>query len=150
IGAGLLLGASIGGELLNPGAPELRTVSSALQVDAADVVARVLPLILVHLGIAMTVFWILSLRLETRRREDAKEAESGTGTGRPTLLRVNFIKAAVPLVPLVLLFLTGAPFYLVRLDHGWLVDGTTPAQDRLFDGRLIGVAMLLGVVAAVL
>jgi DcuC family C4-dicarboxylate transporter len=36
-GAALLLGASLGGELLNPGAPELRTVSNALaNVEAAD------------------------------------------------------------------------------------------------------------------
>ena len=39
-GAALLLGSSIGGELLNPGAPELRTVSSAAGASAVRTTPR--------------------------------------------------------------------------------------------------------------
>src|SRR5258708_3304834 len=50
IGAALLLGASIGGELLNPGAPELRTVAEAVGCSSKDCVARNAPLLFAHLG----------------------------------------------------------------------------------------------------
>src|SRR5262245_38201485 len=66
-GAALLLGASLGGELLNPGAPELGTVSTALQVPAGVVVERVLPLVLIQLGVATVLFWGLSARLDGKK-----------------------------------------------------------------------------------
>src|SRR4051794_11079759 len=55
IAAALALGASIGGELLNPGAPELRTITAATGAASADCVARVWPLLLVHLGVTVPV-----------------------------------------------------------------------------------------------
>src|SRR5947209_18840285 len=57
IGAVLCLGASIGGELLNPGAPELNTVAKRVGVPATECVPRVLPLLLVQLAVAVAVFW---------------------------------------------------------------------------------------------
>src|SRR5437588_586363 len=71
-GGALLLGSSIGGELLNPGAPELRTVSTALGVEATECVARVFPLLMLHLAVATAVFWLLSLRAEVGGREPVK------------------------------------------------------------------------------
>src|SRR5947209_18879187 len=64
IGAALLLGASIGGELLNPGAPELQTVARSLQIDSKESVAWIAPLLAVHLGLAVAVFWLLTARAE--------------------------------------------------------------------------------------
>jgi DcuC family C4-dicarboxylate transporter len=55
-GAACLLGCSLGGELLNPGAPELRTVSNALGVDPAVCVSRIFPLLMVQLGVATVIF----------------------------------------------------------------------------------------------
>src|SRR5437763_279880 len=55
-GAALLLGCSLGGDLLNPGAPEWRTVGEALGTDSRECVAHVLPLLLLHLGVATAVF----------------------------------------------------------------------------------------------
>src|SRR4051794_8418262 len=52
IGAALLLGCSLGGELLNPGAPELNTVANQTAVASTDVVPRVFPLLLVQLAVA--------------------------------------------------------------------------------------------------
>lgn len=144
-GAALLLGASLGGELLNPGAPELRTVSSKLGVNATDCVNRVFPLLLVQLGVATAVFWGLGLRAQRRARHGGEES-----TREPIRddFKVNVVKALVPLVPLVLLFATGAPFYFFKVPREWLIDVKNAAEDRVFDGRLIGAAMLVGVVAA--
>src|SRR5262249_49325372 len=46
VGATLLLGCSAGGELLNPGAPELNTVATALGINPATCVRYILPLVL--------------------------------------------------------------------------------------------------------
>ena len=140
-GAALLLGASMGGDLLNPGAPELRTIAAALDIASTDCVVHVIPLLAVQLVVATLLFWILSVRAERRAPQVAGEPSEPD-------FRVNLVKALVPLVPLVLLFLTGGPFYLLRIPDGWLIDSTRAGEKALFDGRLIGAAMLLGVVAA--
>ena len=51
---------------------------------------------------------------------------------------------------MILLFLSGGPFYLIRVPHDWLINSANAAEEKFFDGRLIGAAMLVGVVAAVL
>ena len=148
IGSALLLGASLGGELLNPGAPELRTVSEQLDVQATECVAKMPALLFTHLAVATLVFWIQSLWYE--KGPNALE-QSPLDSESPGILpdfRVNPIKAAIPILPIVLLFLTAGPRYLIPVHRIWVLD---PDQDgRLFDGRLIGAAMLIGVVAAAL
>jgi DcuC family C4-dicarboxylate transporter len=140
-GAALLLGCSLGGDLLNPGAPEWQTVAQALGVEPTACVPRVLPLLLLQVAVATAVFWVLGLRAEAAAglagdtAEDAKAPE----------FRVNYVKAAVPLVPLVLLFLTGPPLQLAQVPKAWL---TTPEDVKRFDSRLIGAAMLVGVAVA--
>jgi DcuC family C4-dicarboxylate transporter len=116
-GAALLLGSSIGGELLNPGAPEYGTIAKELDtvniaVTRTDVVSSTLPLDLAQLVVATAVFWLLSVRAETAHRRK-QEALTGAATV-PTVaaapaavvednpaFRVNLLKAAVPLLPLV-------------------------------------------------
>jgi DcuC family C4-dicarboxylate transporter len=154
IGAALLLGASIGGELLNPGAPELGTVSEASGVDAKECVVRNAPLLFAHLGVAVGAFWFISARAEARlRREEAegvKKAEASAPESEKSegeaSFRVNPLKAAVPLLPLALLFLTGPPLGLFDVPWNWLT-----ADPKAGTGsRLIGAAMLVGVAAAAL
>jgi DcuC family C4-dicarboxylate transporter len=142
-GAALLLGCSLGGDLLNPGAPEWQTVAQSLGVTPAACVPRVLPLLLLQVAVATPVFWVLSLRAEKGEPANGEPAEDG----KPAEFRVNYIKAAVPLVPLALLFLTGPPLELLRVPREWL---TTADDLKRFDSRLIGAAMLVGVAAAVL
>src|SRR5215208_7046611 len=63
IGASILLGASIGGELLNPGAPELNTVAQRLNLlSSKEVVPAIVPLVFPHLAIATAIFWLWSVR----------------------------------------------------------------------------------------
>ena len=164
-GAALPLGSSIGGELLNPGAPEYGTVAKEIEtvtkmaVARTDVVRSTLPLDLAQLLVATAVFWALSARAEAAHRR--REAAAPPVAAAPVVedapaFRVNPIKAAVPLLPLVLLFLTSKAFGVFSLPQEWLVgareaaDLTGPEAQSLFDTRLIGAAMLVGVAAAAL
>jgi DcuC family C4-dicarboxylate transporter len=146
-GAALLLGASIGGELLNPGSPEFLTVSTTLGITPAECMSRMVPLLFIHLGVATTVFWLLSLRAEARFLKQEPPTPGPASKAAEAPLRVNLLKAAVPLLPIALLLMVAGPLYLVPVPRDWFVGLD---QQRLFDVRLIGAAMLVGVVAAAL
>jgi DcuC family C4-dicarboxylate transporter len=164
VGAALLLGSSIGGELLNPGAPELRTIvekstqaAQALQLaitppSGASCVARVFPLVLVHLGVATAIFWVLCSAAEKRSATVEVVPEGNDATDLPEgPFRINLLKALVPLVPLLLLFLFAPPLEAVPLPRGWFVENPADKNDLArFDSRLIGAAMLVGVAVAAL
>jgi DcuC family C4-dicarboxylate transporter len=144
-GAALLLGCSIGGELLNPGAPEWITVARELGIDGQRCVSVAAPLLFLQLAVATPLFWWLS------QRADAKElAVSEPSAASEVEFRVNFLKAAVPLVPVALLFVTGPPLSLVEVPREWLIDPARPGDAANFASRRIGAAMLLGVVLAAL
>src|SRR5205085_7442562 len=116
VGATLLLGASLGGELLNPGAPELRTISDKLGVESGEIVRALAPLLLVQLTLATLAFWFVSARAESR----APPVESDDPSDTPKSgaeARVDPLKALVPLIPLVLLMLFGPPFNLVSVPR---------------------------------
>lgn len=167
IGATLLLGSSIGGELLNPGAPEMNTVARVLKTESAECIERVLPLLLVQVGVATAVFWWMSVRSE---RRDPLSADSSSNEELP-VFHVNLFKAAVPIIPLALLMVVGPPFNLVSIPKHWLVDPSRLAamrpemndvvgaaydqwvretQTASFSSRLIGVSMLIGAILAAL
>lgn len=169
IGAALLLGSSIGGEILNPGAPEVRTVAQASGeiLKPNNWVAQALPLLLIELTVATAVFWLLSLPAEARHARQVKLAESRCdwvgrrGATAPQkdaeAFRINLLKAMIPFVPITVLFLTQLPepFRLFHVPMTWLVDvehfqGTPSQLHSAFDCRLIGAVMLLGVAAAAL
>lgn len=161
IGAALLLGSSIGGELLNPGAPEFRTIVTASQEAAKDqetevgpeqfdfdrCVRRILPLSLLGLLVATLVFWFQA------HREDRTAAES-TSTASPDdapSYRVNLLRAAVPLVPLVALYLTALPppYRLIEVPYTLVEEANERSQPSArYETRLIGAAMLLGTTVA--
>jgi C4-dicarboxylate transporter, DcuC family len=151
-GAALLLGTSIGGELLNPGAPELRTVATALGIDSALCVRHNLPLVCVAVPLAVAVFWPICLRAEAKYRQapDVNSDWHRESVKDVPAFRVNLVKALVPLVPLALLFLVSPPFEVLGLPRNWLVDVDSAADRAAFSSRLIGAAMLVGAVAAAL
>jgi DcuC family C4-dicarboxylate transporter len=136
IGATLLIGASLGGELLNPGAPELRTISTTLNVETAACVARVAPLLFGQLAVATILFWGTCLWSEAHSRSEPVESESAEPS-----FRVNPFKAIVPLVPLALLLAAGPPIHLFSVPREWLLDRPNSPS---YGVRLIGVTMLLG------
>jgi DcuC family C4-dicarboxylate transporter len=178
IGACLLLGSSVGGELLNPGAPELLTVAAKTNVSPVEQAQRYLPpLVFTQLAIATAVIWAMSVWWERKAaREEPNppspfppsltspsrgEVEDRTlpsfpgkgdgGVGFAPPERINLLKALVPLVPLALLFASGLPkpYQLFEVPDSWVIakkaDGT---RDPAYNSRLIGLAMLIGVLVA--
>lgn len=142
IGATLVLGASVGGELLNPGAPELQSVvkhlsSLEMPADPRSMQPILAPLLLVQLGVAIAVFWWQCSR-EPRDCHNPLKGETK---------RLNLAKAIVPLLPLALLFMAGAPLNWFHIPEHWIVD---PARPEPYVSRLIGAAMIAGSIAAVL
>ena len=142
-GAVLLLGCSMGGELFNPAAVEMSTLAELTHSPPGDVIARVAPLNLLACGIVLLTFWGLTSRGPGPVPEPIPGAspvppETGAGpaTGQAGPFRVNPIKAAVPTLPLVLLF--AAPTFL----H------LPPAMAAFERPASILAAMLIGVAAA--
>jgi len=141
----LLLGSSVGGELFNPGAVEIVTLSGLLGSQATSTVARLMTANLIASSVALVTFWLLAVRLER------SIAGSGEGIRQPATLpgfgkaydrdeaegespfKLSFLKAAVPLVPLAILFTAVN------------VDGK---PKELTETILIGAAMIAGVVVA--
>ena len=158
IGACLLLGVSVGGELLNPGAPELLTVFKVTNVSTTEQATRYLPpLVFTQLAVATAVIWVMSVWWERSAASTANNTTAGmnpaarqdeTEQGLP---RVNLLKALVPVVPIALLFASGlpAPYRLFEVPDTWVIanqpDGT---RDPAYNSRLIGLAMLVGVLVA--
>lgn len=160
-GAAMLLGASIGGELLNPGAPEFGTIvrENGGSVTRAACAAHAVPLAVVQLSVALLLFWYLSLRAERAVRSNAESAPTAPPLAEERF-RIDPLKALVPLVPLVILFVTTRPFGWIVLKESLLVGtrevaellpaARTARAHDLFDTRLIGLAMLCGTACAAL
>jgi DcuC family C4-dicarboxylate transporter len=152
IGACLLLGASVGGELLNPGAPELLTVFDQTGVSPTVQAGEYLPpLVFTQLAVATLVFWVLSLWWERGAEANPVEEPTTSGARPDQPERINLLKALVPVVPIGLLFASGlpAPYKLFDVPNEWVIlpkpDGK---RDPAYNSRLIGLAMLVGVVVA--
>lgn len=144
IAACLALGASVGGELLNPGAPELLTVRDRTQVDTKELAWKyVLPLLIPYAAAATLAFWVQAAWEDRRRAAKPADDPAPPADGSEPPGPVNYPKALVPVVPLALLFLTGPPLNLVAVPEHWLAE-----KRELFGSRLIGAAMLVGVYAA--
>src|SRR4029079_18475521 len=138
-GAALLLGSSIGGELLNPGAPEFQTIMEKLPgegLQTSDCVRVIAAPLVFHLGLATLLFWAWNARVERSeqsRRESERYAKQRVEKPPEVApaFHVNLAKALVPIVPLVLLFLTGPPLEYVHLDRRWLVGPEEANASRL-------------------
>src|SRR5439155_1662309 len=79
-----------------------------------------LPLLFIQLAVATIVFWLLSHRAEKKfAAESVNQEQEKKEATLP--FRVSWVKAAVPLVPLALLFVMSAPLYLVRVPPEWLL-----------------------------
>ena len=168
-GAALLLGASIGGELLNQGAPEYATVLAEAKrlgvtgLSPQRCVASTLVPVMTQLGVATLVFWAMSLWAERRLRPGQTTPEAPCdGEASGPAPRVNLFKAVIPVLPLAFLMLTVRPFEVIRVPHATLVNldkevgdlrdpgARAKKADELFQGRLIGAAMVAGAAVAAL
>lgn len=144
IGASLLVGASIGGELLNPSAVELLAVKAKTGTDLRVLSWEYIPpLVFPVLVVSTGLLWWLCGRAGA---SDAHAVADSSRTG------TNYAQAFVPLVPLALLFLSGPPLNAIAIPGDWVAVKTadTPNPDRVANSRLIGLAMLIGVAVAAL
>lgn len=140
-GATLLLGASMGGELLNPAAVEVTAISRVTGLDNVTIIKQLLPYNLLACGTVAMVFWALCFYHE--RRGIKEETTTTTGqmgdmvAGMATVApieRINPIKAVVPLVPVLLLIFV-RPWLK---EHG--VMSTFTEQTAIGGAMLVGVA----------
>ena len=136
-GAALLLGASFGGDLLNPGAQDVVAIASVASVAAPALSARVIPASLAGALAAALVYAILN-RTREETSEHKEEAEAFV---------VSPLHAFVPVFPIAMLLLAYGGFPPLA----FLI--TPPAGDdwKPFAGSLpIVRAMLLGVLLALI
>src|SRR2546430_14546003 len=118
-GALLLLGGSMGGELLNPAAVEVTAIKGVTGLEAHQIIQKILPYNLLACGTALLMFWMLSFAHERRMRarksaaQDEQEisVEHAPGSIAAAMSisapadigSVNLFKAIIPLVPIFLL-----------------------------------------------
>jgi DcuC family C4-dicarboxylate transporter len=144
IGASLLVGASVGGELLNPSAVELLAVKAKTGTDLRVLSWEYIPpLVFPVLVVTTGVLWWLCGRAGT---------SDPPAVAEPSRAAINYFQAFVPLVPLALLFASGPPLNLIAIPPDWVAvkAADTPNPDRAANSRLIGLAMLIGVAVAAL
>ncbi len=124
-GAVLLLGSSMGGELYNPGAVEIRKLAELSGRTGAEVVARSIGLNLTACSAALLAFWAIAARRAGPQGESVPS------------LAINPYKALVPLLPIVILLIDG-------------LVGPNPITRPLEGPPKILAAMLVGLAAAAL
>ena len=142
-GAALILGASFGGDLLNPGAQDVQAVAGAAGVNAAALSARVIPASIAGAIVAALVFPLLHGRPGRRPPIDAEEtAESGPAES------LHLGKALVPLLPVTLLLAAYGGFpplaWLIRPPDGpeWApLAGALPVVRAMLIGLVVAAAI---------
>jgi DcuC family C4-dicarboxylate transporter len=162
-GAMLLMGGSMGGELLNPAAVEVAAIKAVTGRETTDIIAHLLPYNFLACGTALLMFWMLSIPYERRRAalgdseevwgvggeesldvaapEPGSMAASMDKTHAAAIDRVNVFKAAVPVVPIFLL--------MVVKRYVPLPPALSDASVNKFaEQTTIATAMLIGVLCA--
>jgi DcuC family C4-dicarboxylate transporter len=136
-GAALLLGASFGGDLLNPGAQDVVAIASVASVAAPQLSARVIPA-----SVAGAITAALAFAFLNRRRDPAPEAETSPGAEE---FRVSILHALVPVIPIALLLLAYGGF----APLAFIIETPPGDEWKPFSGSLpIVRAMLIGVMLA--
>jgi DcuC family C4-dicarboxylate transporter len=147
-GAALLLGASFGGDLLNPGAQDIQAVSGVAGLSAQALSARIIPASLAGMAVATLVFTLLN-RIGGRAGPPADPKAGWPLVPQPLEageFRLNPVKAVIPLVPIGLL-LAG---YGGWPPLGWLIRPPEGADWAPLANALPVVrAMLIGAILAI-
>jgi DcuC family C4-dicarboxylate transporter len=170
-GAALILGASFGGDLLNPAAQDVQAVADAAGLPAGAISARVIPASLAGAVVAAATFALLNRRpgddragspgggcAERSPVESAPTRALGADPGPPVPPtgapdRLQPVRAFVPLLPIALLLLAYAGWpplrWLLGLPPGAAEGGPGSQEWLRLKGALPVVrAMLIGVLVA--
>jgi C4-dicarboxylate transporter, DcuC family len=136
-GAALLLGASFGGDLLNPGAQDVQAVAGATQADAA-----MLSQLLVRSSVVGLIVAAIAFAWSTRGRasEPVPQVVADSLESEP----VQWLRALVPLVPVSLLLAAYAGVvplaWVIRVPEGdaWKpLAGALPVVRAMLIGSLL-------------
>jgi DcuC family C4-dicarboxylate transporter len=142
-GAALLLGASFGGELLNPGAQDIQAIAAATDLPASELSRRIVPASITGAVAATFVFTLLNWRTSS----DPLEASQPEAAAPIEEFRVNPLRAIIPLVPIALLLLGYGGFPWLR----WLVAvPDAPEWKALANALPVVRALLIGAALAAL
>jgi DcuC family C4-dicarboxylate transporter len=142
-GAALILGASFGGDLLNPGAQDVQAIAGVVSLSARELSARVIPAGAAGAVVAAVAFAAMN-RAGNAAQDTPALLHAPPENGAP--FRLSVARAVIPLVPIALLLLGygGLPAL------GWLVE--PPAGDDwkpLANALPVVRAMLIGALIAV-
>jgi DcuC family C4-dicarboxylate transporter len=135
-GATLLLGCSGGGNLLNPGEPDLVGIQTGAQVPIESVQRAIAAPILLGFGAAVVTFTALNRSLPAPPLP-ATEASPAPAPEPP----IDWIKALLPPLPIVMLLALEPRFHLVPALEAWYPQGLPVAHAMLFSTL---VAMVVG------
>lgn len=103
----LLLGCSIGGNLLNPGEPDIVAIQQATNADFATIITHVLGPSLISLFTATIVFTIFAFKKKPTDTVHTNYEDHDFSN-----LKVNYFKAIFPVLPIFLLLLFQPRFNL--------------------------------------
>jgi C4-dicarboxylate transporter, DcuC family len=163
-GAALVLGASFGGDLLNPAAQDVQALAGVTRLSAPAISARVIPASLAGMLVAAVTFTLLNRLRKAEGRGQRAEGKGESPTLTPTLTRyfeheqeqehdpspltpapLRLIKALIPLVPVALLLIA----YAGWAPLAWLLRAPEGEEWRALAGALPVVrAMLIGTLLA--
>lgn len=142
-GAALILGASFGGDLLNPGAQDVQAIAGVVRLSAPELSARVIPAGIAGAVVAALAFAGLN-RAGNGPAGDAALVHAPLENGSP--FRLNVAKALIPLVPIGLLLLGYGGF----APLAWLIEPPNGDDWKSLANALPVVrAMLIGALLAV-
>jgi DcuC family C4-dicarboxylate transporter len=134
-GTVLLLGSSMGGELFNPGAVEMRKLAELTGLTGAEVVARSARLNLLSAAGVLAAFWLRSTLGRGPREPRGPEHGSSEKGAESDSCRINLYKAMIPVLPILLLSVDA-------------LIGPNAITRSLVGPTKILAAMLIGVLAA--
>ncbi len=144
-GAALVLGASFGGELLNPGAQDVQATAGVSGLLAADLSRRLIPASVLGAFVAAIVFTLLHGRRTAPEQSIAGIVPVPMDT---PVFRINPVKALMPLVPITLLLTAYAGWaplaWLLAIPEGaeWeRLRGPLPVVRAMLIGALLGAAV---------
>jgi DcuC family C4-dicarboxylate transporter len=140
-GAALLLGASFGGDLLNPGAQDVQAIAGVTQIPAPALSRRIIPASIAGAFVATTTFTLLNWRTTPTQPNEPTPSQPAEE------FRIDPLRAAIPLVPIALLLLGYAGVPWLR----WLIAvPDAPDWKPLANALPIVRAMLIGTALAAL
>ncbi|MFN8358725.1 MAG: C4-dicarboxylate transporter DcuC [Candidatus Kapaibacterium sp.] len=117
-GATLVLGCSGGGNLFNPGEPDIVAVQAATQAPLANVLGSAYQPEMICFGVAVLAFTLFAAFLKPKEVYTVQEVEDSE-LAKP----INFLKAILPPMPVVVLLMSQPKFHLIPGVLDYYPDG---------------------------